>query len=222
MTIKQKRDSPELLYQLATIADLKQACPKDRPVHGGVWYGIADPRDGVHVANFSVCPTDVRKLEVLCPSIRDYMTRLPSSSGYGLPPQKYICSLRTSSKRFPKYLDLLVELDEEARATGREPDMAQFIMLAREHAFKAECAQDRQFSRRPWHYIPELPEFTVCEECYDDVVWPAVQRNNGMAKMFPGITQLVPGEGPRGTSCCLYSARMRDRKSTRLNSSHWE
>lgn len=206
LTIKQKRKSPDLLYQLATIADLEQPCPKDRAASGVVWYGIPDPRDGVHVDNFSICSCDLKMLEALCPSIRGYMTKIPS---YGATRQNYMCSLRTSSKRFPKYLDLLVELDEESRSTGRSPDIKRFVNLAREHAYKFECAQATPFTRRPWHYIPSLPEFTVCEECYDDLVYPAIQKKNNIAILFNRTAQLVPGEDIQGTSCCLYSPRMR-------------
>jgi hypothetical protein len=209
LIIKQQRKVPDLIYQLATIADVGQPCPKDREVTGGTWYGIPDQKDGIHVANFAVCPEDVKQLEALCPSLRGYFTRLPSTT-YGMSgPRKYTCSLRTTSKRFPKYLDLLVELDEEARLTGRPPDIERFIKLAREHAFKSECAKDQLFTRRPWHFIPSLPEFTVCEECYDDLVWPAIREKNSIAKLFNRNTQLVPSEDPVGTSCCLYSPRMR-------------
>ncbi|KAF2749246.1 hypothetical protein M011DRAFT_440859 [Sporormia fimetaria CBS 119925] len=208
LTIKQQRPAPDLLYQLATIADVEAPCPKDREILNGVWYGIPDPRDGIHVANFSICPCDLRMLETLCPTIRGYLTRLPPN-GYNRTSQSNICSLRTSSRRFPKYLDLLVELDEEARLSSRPPDMSRFIKLARENAFKAECAQDTPFVHKPWHFISSLPDFTVCEECYDELVWPAIQQKNPIAKLFRGNTQLVPGEDDTGNSCCLYSPRMR-------------
>lgn len=206
LTIKQQRNSPDLIYQLATIEDIGQPCPKDREVPSGLWYGLPDQRDGVHVSNFSVCPTDVKMLEALCPSIRGYLTRLPT---YGPTHQNYTCSLRTTSKRFPKYLGLLVEIDEESRLTGRAPDIERFIKLIREDAFLSECAKDTQFTRRPWHYIPNLPEFTVCEECYSDLVFPAIQQKNSVANLFNRASQLVPGEDSHGTSCQLYSPRMR-------------
>ncbi|KAF2277692.1 uncharacterized protein EI97DRAFT_432551 [Westerdykella ornata] len=209
LTIKQQRPTPDLLYQLATILDVEAPCPKDREVRDAVWYGLPDPRDGIHVSNFSVCPCDVKMLEALCPTLRGYLTPLPYSQGYNLTQQNYICALRTSSKRFPKYLDLLVEIDEEARNTGRGPDISPFLKLAREHAFQNQCARSKPLHRRPWHFIPSLPEFTVCEECYQDVVCPAFQRKNPIARLFNYTTQLVPGEDSTGTSCCLYSPRMR-------------
>jgi hypothetical protein len=207
--IKQQRKSPDLIYNLATIADVHPPCPKDLELAGGVWYGLPDQRDGVHVANFAVCACDLKRIEALFPSIRGYLTRLEYPAQIGRSRPTYTCALRTSSKRFEKYLDLLVEIDDEAAKTKRPPDIERFIKLVREHAFKAECAKDKPFVRRPWHFISNLPELTVCEECYDDLVWPAMRNKNAVALMFNRTTQLVPGEDAEGASCCLYSPRMR-------------
>lgn len=209
LTIKQQRKTPDLIYNLATIADVERPCPKDIEISGGTWYGIPDQRDGIHVANFAVCPCDRKMVEALCPTLRGYLTVLPTTSQYGSPRQKYTCALRATSRRFPTYLDLLVELDEESRLSGRAPDIDRFVKLAREHAFKSECAKDKAFTRRPWHYIPQLPEFTICEECFDEHVWPAIVKKNAVAKLFNRTTQLVSSEDIEGTSCCLYSPRMK-------------
>lgn len=216
LTIKQRRQSPDLLYQLATLAETERRCPGDRELSTEVvpWYGIPDQRDGVHVANFAVCPLDFKMMEVLFPSIRGYFTRLPASSGYGMP-NAHMCSLRVSSRRFPKYLDLLVELDAEASSLGQRPNLTRFVHMARENAFKSECTQDKALFHKPWHFIPQLPEFTVCQECFEELVWPAITSTSERApstlpKMFNRTIQPVPGEDPEfGSSCCLYSPRMR-------------
>ncbi|KAF2793918.1 hypothetical protein K505DRAFT_276052 [Melanomma pulvis-pyrius CBS 109.77] len=207
LTIKQRRSSPDLIYALATISEIERPCPKDREV-SATWFGIPDQRDGVHISNFAVCPCDFKMIEALFPSIRGYFTRLPAHPHNGAPRQN-VCSLRVTSRRFPKYLDLLVELDAEAQNSGRGPDISQFIQLAREYAYKGECCRDKKLSRKPWHYIPTLPEFAVCEECYDDLIWPAITDGNPVALLFNRTIQLVPGEDSDGTSCCLYSPRMR-------------
>lgn len=206
LTIKQQRKSLELLFRLATISDLNRQCPNDREVNGGEWYGLPDQRDGVYVANFAICPRDLKMTEALFPTIRKVMSRLPSTNQMERPRQ---CTLRVSSKRFPKYLDLLLEIDQEARLKGRAPDVQRFINMARDHANKDECSRGAPFLRRAWHFIPELPEFTVCEECYDDVVWPEIQKKNPIARAFIRNIQFVPGEDQNGSSCCLYSDRMR-------------
>jgi hypothetical protein len=178
-----------------------------------VWYGIPDQRDGIHVANFAVCSCDVQMMQVLFPSMRGYFTRLPPPSYRSSQPERYTCSLRVGSRRFPKYLDLLVELDAEATTLDQAPAIGRFVQLARDNAFKGECAKSKSFVRKPWHFMSALPEFTVCEECYDDVVWPATQSAS-VAPTIPRLVnksiQLVPGEDVEmGSSCCLYSPRMR-------------
>ncbi|KAF2655516.1 hypothetical protein K491DRAFT_426001 [Lophiostoma macrostomum CBS 122681] len=208
LTIKQKRKELDLMYKLTAIADVESPCPQEHELSNVVWYGIPDQRDGIHVTNFAICTRDLKFIESLFPTIRGYFTRLPSRNAHGQR-QSHMCSLRRASKRFPKYLDLLVDLDETAQRTGRAPDISRFVTLAREHAFKAECLRDRHLTRRPWHFIPSLPEFTVCEECYDELIYPAANKRNAVAKLFGRTTQLVIGELNEGTACCLYSPRMR-------------
>ncbi|KAF1852042.1 uncharacterized protein K460DRAFT_269703 [Cucurbitaria berberidis CBS 394.84] len=214
LTIKQRRQSLDLLYALADIAGKDRPCPGDREFGTDrlAWYGIPNQRDGVHVANFAVCSCDKKMIEVLFPSMRGYFTMLPTNYQSSVP-DKFLCSLRTSSRRFPRYLDLLVELDAEAQSLGQRPNINRFIQLARDNAFKGECAKDKSSTRKPWHFIPSLPEFTVCEECYDELVWPASQSKSvpsTLPRLFNKAIQLVPGEeSDVGSSCCLYSPRMR-------------
>jgi len=215
LTIKQRRKSLELIYTLADIMEYQaRPCPGDHeagPDEGVSWYGIPDQRDGIHVANFAICSSDRRMIEALLPTLRGYFTKIPRAYSHTL--SRYTCSLRTSSHRFVKYMDLLVELDAEARASGRAPNIGRFIELARNNAFKGECHGDKTSFRKPWHFIPSLPEFTVCEECYDEAIWPALQSKSlppTLPRMFNKSIQLVPGEDPDvGSSCCLWSPRMR-------------
>jgi hypothetical protein len=151
-------------------------------------------------------------IEALLPTLRGYFTRLPSTYSSSAP-LKYMCSLRTSSRRFPKYVDLLVELDTDAQDLSQRPAISRFVQMARDNAFKGECAKDKAFTRKAWLFIPSLPELTVCEECYDELVWPACQSKSTpstIPRLFNKSLQLVPNEDPEiGSSCCLYSSRMR-------------
>jgi hypothetical protein len=205
LTIKQKRRKLDLLYALATIADTEKGCPGERELPGP-WYGLPDPRDGVPIENFTICPCDLRLIEALFPSLRGCFVRVPPDPRN---PKSYKCSLRVSSRRFPKYLDLLVEIDNTAQKRNRAPDMEPILRMARENAFKMECTREKTSIRKPWHFIPALPEFTVCEECYDEVVWPTIKNGSRIGCMFNRTLQLVPEEGSHGSSCCLYSPRMR-------------
>ena len=216
LTIKQRRPSLELLYEIADVLESERPCPDNVELGSDsdrvVWYGIPDQRDGVHVANFAICACDKKMIEALLPSMRGYFTRLPNMYSSSIP-GKYMCSLRTASRRFPKYLDLLVELDTEAQDLSKRPNINRFVQLARENAFKGECGRNKAYFRKPWHFIPSLPELTVCEECYDEVIWPALQSKASpttIPRLFNKAIQLVGSEDPEvGSSCCLYSPRMR-------------
>jgi hypothetical protein len=215
LTVRQRRKSLDLIYALAEITEKYRPCPGDREASADrvSWYGIPDQRGGVHVDNFAICSSDKRMIEALFPTLRDFFTRKPTPSSTSLL-ERYTCSLRIGSRRFPKYVDLVVELDAEAQQSiHQRPDMTRFIRLARDNAFKGECMQAKTSLRKPWHFIPSLPEFTVCEECYDELVWPATISQttpSTIPRMFNKSIQLVPGEDSEiGTSCCLYSPRMR-------------
>ncbi len=216
LTIEQRRKSLDLIYAIADVMDyVASPCPGDREAGGEdrvSWYGIPNQRDGTHVANFAICSSDRRMLEALLPSLRGCFTKIPR--GYTGTSDRYVCSLRTSSPRSAKYLDLLVELGTEAESSGQLPDLNRFIKLVRESSFKGECARYKPLFRKPWHFIPSLPEFTVCEQCYDEVIWPATQSkttSSPIPHMFNKSIQLVPGEDSDvGSSCCLWSPRMRE------------
>ncbi|OCK80462.1 hypothetical protein K432DRAFT_328209 [Lepidopterella palustris CBS 459.81] len=204
LTVKQQRKSLDLIYALATIREIENPCPGSRK-YPGTWYGILD-QHGAHVTNFAICPCDLNQLEALLPSLRGYFTRIYPAD----PRQTFTCSVRTNSRRFSRYLDLLIEIDEKAARDRRTPDLRPFIELAKENAYKHECPRDNLVINQGWHFIPRLPEFTVCEECYDDVVWPAIKSGSKLANDFNRTIQFVPNEESLGgTSCQLYSPRMR-------------
>ncbi|KAF2808776.1 uncharacterized protein BDZ99DRAFT_499181 [Mytilinidion resinicola] len=205
LMVKQKHKSLDLLYRLATIREIEQPCPGNLEI-SGTWYGIKDSY-GDHVTKFAICPCDLKQIEALLPSLRGAFTRIyPSDSR-----KTYMCALRTASRRFPAYLDLLVELDEEATRRARSPDLRPFIQLAKENAYKQECTRDQLILDQTWHFIPRLPEFAVCEECFDELVWPEAMKKNPskIAAEFNKSLQFVKGEPTLGTSCQLYSPRMR-------------
>ena len=57
------------------------------------------------------------------------------------------------------------------------------------------------------HVMAGLPEFTVCEECYDIVIWPLIEDDKNTSEVtrnFIRGRQMIPV-----ASCQLYSERMR-------------
>ncbi|KLJ09862.1 hypothetical protein EMPG_14716 [Blastomyces silverae] len=84
--------------------------------------------------------------------------------------------------------------------------MREFVRYARRKSSIRDCPRDH-FSAGPWHYIPDLPEFTICEDCYDDVVYD--RSHTGIGKMVSRTPQMVPGRRDQQYTCQLYSPRMR-------------
>jgi hypothetical protein len=110
-----------------------------------------------------------------------------------------------------QYINLL---DSATTRSLHEPDgyldLRDFIRYAKRKNGIDECPRDHLVVSR-WHYIPELPEFTICEDCYDDVVWP-VSRQLIANKVSRTLQHLpdsrVKHEGEHAT-CQLYSPKMR-------------
>ena len=120
------------------------------------------------------------------------------------------CDLTCESKRFAGYM---AQLDMAATRCDverlREPNIQALCDHARRTACVRECTRDDKIRSQPWHFIPQLPEFTICEECFQDVVWPVI--NQPIAASVNRTLQMLPGEAQHtdGVSCQLYSDRMR-------------
>jgi hypothetical protein len=202
--IKQRRGSLDMIYQIIHNSETTKPCPgKGSDVRA--WYRLPDPDTGINVPNFDACSECVRSIEIIFPQLRGIFKR------GGALVQERTCDLNTQSRRFERYLKLLdaaaTEYDVERL---REPDIQPFANFARKTARIRECTRDDMVMNQLWHFIPGLPEFTVCEECFDQVVWPVVDQP--VASSVNRTLQLVPGaQRNTGISCQLYSERMRKR-----------
>ncbi|KAF2834653.1 hypothetical protein M501DRAFT_1009086 [Patellaria atrata CBS 101060] len=209
LTIKQKRGDLALLYALATLTETEKPCPGTLEA-AGTWYTVTDDYNE-RVPNFRICSRDMKFLEALFPTLRSRITRTSSRDSRA----KRLCSLRVQSSRFPKYIDLMVDIDSTAQRKRRKPDLGPLLNLIKENSYKPECNRDNIMLDQLWHFIPGLPEFTVCEECYEHIVYPHVRAGSSIAAKFNSTPTYAPGEdlpGPNlssGNSCQLYSHRMR-------------
>ena len=200
--IKQRRRSLDLIYQLIHVPPATKPCPgKKGEVRS--WYRIVDPETGSPVPNFEACSACVRGVEYMFPQLKGVFKR---STGL----VERTCDLTCESKRFAGYM---VQLDKAAMRCEverlREPDIQALADHARRTARVRECTRDDKIRSQPWHFMAQLPEFTVCEECFQDVVWPVI--NQPIAAKINRTLQMLPGEGQHtnGVSCQLYSDRMR-------------
>ena len=212
-------------------------------------------RTGEFVPGFTICPRDKRFIEALFPSLVGTFTRL----GGSVTRTASFCSLRTQSRKFPIYLDMLDAMHDVATKASRSSasssrphspnpatmsstsgnadprpliDLAQSFSSnstttstsssnsqdSRQQSQVRECLRDRVQHDALWHFMPEFPGFTVCESCFNSVIWPAQKRGSAIADRFVRTPQPVsaPDKTSAGTlskalgqTCQLYSSRMR-------------
>lgn len=219
-TQAQKRSDLDLVYNVARVG-VGEACPGDDK-ETRTWYTILD-KHGDRVDDFNVCSTDVRRVEALMPSMAGLFTR----NHHGVRKTRR-CDFRIQSGRFEQYLNTLIAASDVADKKRRLPDMAPFGDLVRLKTAVPECSRDKLVVDRAWHFPPQVPDMTVCEECYVDVVWPAIAEGSSVASRFSKTPHLLDegarrgggggsrstsgsgsGGGGGGISCQLYSERMR-------------
>ncbi|PWY65267.1 hypothetical protein BO94DRAFT_570428 [Aspergillus sclerotioniger CBS 115572] len=186
-TLKKQLDSLQLLHQITRPALSSRPCP-GRIITDQHWYRIVDPETNLYLPQFNVCSACHRE------------TFKRSSTK-----QERACDFVTDSPRFVRYIDCL---DMAANRADQEhalrPVVTEFLSYARRKVVLRDCRRDRPILST-WHYMPQLPELTVCEDCYDD-------RKHPIARKFSTTMRLLPGDGPsrcREASCQLYSPRMR-------------
>ena len=194
----------ELLYQVTRPARGSERC-SGWSTTAQTWYRVADPETGRGLPEFNACEPCFRKLRMLMPSVRGGFRSQVIA-------QQQNCDLWTNSPRFMQYLKLL---DTAATRSLFEPDgyidLKDFIRYARRKSTIDDCPRDH-LRIGAWHYIPELPEFTICEDCYDDIVWP--MSHSPIANRVSRTVRYLPGsrlnpKGAQQASCQLYSDRMR-------------
>jgi hypothetical protein len=199
LTLKEKRRDLKLFYGLATIAAKVQPClGKHEAIRQ--WYSILDPKTGAPIRGFDVCYSCVKSVETLLPAIRGIFVRVD----HGSSASPRVCDLRFDSKRFIQYFDALETAADRADYYDVDPDLRELASLARRMASLEECQQDKELVDRRWHIITQLPEFTVCEECFDEIVWPELEERKAIPMMFNKTLQKIPR-----ASCQLYSTKMR-------------
>ncbi|KAK6396144.1 hypothetical protein LTR65_010254 [Meristemomyces frigidus] len=202
LTLQQHRTDLTLLRDLVEIDETSEPCPGH---HEAVrsWYGLRD-NEGYFVPDFHICYTDVRKIERLLPTLSGFFVRLTHRASH----EKRVCGIRAGSNRFSIYLDALIVTHEQALASRKGPDPMPFVALVERKIRLRECTRDNMLIGGLWHFIPNVPALTVCEDCYEAVVEPEVKKNSDVAMRFNRTLQPVYGEG-MGSSCQLYSRRMR-------------
>jgi hypothetical protein len=203
LTIKNGQPDLRLFHQIAQINNLAntQPCPKDRE-SVRVWYSIRDPRKQSTLADYTVCYECCKTIEILLPNLTGAFVPLQTSAV----PSLSRCSMHfhATRKRFVLYFDALETASDEALATKSAPDIAHLARVIGRLSIFTECHQDRPVRDQNWHVMQYVPEFTVCGECFEDVVKPELEEGT-VARDFYAKPQRL-----QVATCQLYSKRMRD------------
>jgi hypothetical protein len=201
LTRKERRRDLNLMSTLANIATTVPPCTgKEEAVRK--WYSIVDPDTGHLIRNFDVCYCCVKNIETLLPPLKGVFVRTDQNGPPGLP---RVCDMRFDSKRFVHYFDALETAADSADGGDYDPDISDFVSLAKRFASVPECSRDQTLINSYWYIITQLPEFTVCPECFDEVVLPGLKKGKAIPMMFNKSMQRIPM-----ASCQLFSDRMRN------------
>ena len=204
LVLQNQAPRPNVVHQIMEAIANEPPCP-GRTGAVRSWYRLHNPETNRHISNFDVCPSCVRSIEAIFPNLYGVFQPTKASNT----PQVRTCDLSPQSRRFATYVDTLEQISQQAATYRRPPNILRFVHLAQQMAAVRECTRDDLVLGQPWHFMSHLSEFTVCEECYNHVVWPEIAAGSELAGSFNRTLQVLP-PSPTGTSCQLYSPRMRE------------
>ena len=205
MTLKSRMPDLRLLQGISSVAARQQPCAGDKPANR-IWYSIMDPKGQQKpIRTFNACTSCAKMAEVLLPNLAGVFVPLSSASE----PTRGVCELHFSPdrRRFTEYFDILERASDKALNRRTAPNIQGMAERIKERSELDECPRNKLVENQKWHIMQNLPEFTVCDECFEDVVWPYIRDKDqtDIPRDFYNKRQVLPT-----ASCMLYSERMRD------------
>ncbi|KAI1098998.1 hypothetical protein F4804DRAFT_99332 [Jackrogersella minutella] len=201
LTSKYGKGDLALFRNIANVAAKSQPCTGARET-ARIWYSVKDPRSAHPIESFTVCYTCAKTVEVLLPNLTGLFVPMDSPAE----PTRGVCAMhQENERRFLFYFDLLEAASDKALITKNTPDVQALADRIRGLTEVPECAREVPVRNSKWYMMRSLPHFTVCEECFGEVVWPIIQTDNtSLAANFHQNPQKLPL-----AACQLYSERMR-------------
>lgn len=191
-----------------------------------VWYSIPTASTTT-VPGFTVCQACARAVEAVLPNLTGIF--VPEGAPAPAEPRLGVCSMHhegpsSSSRgdggascgdRFVAYLSAMETAADDAMAAGRAPDVQALADRIAHIAAVPECRRGAPVRDARWYIMRSMPEFTVCEACFSEVVAPLLveqqqrgdERDGGPS--IAGDFHYRPQRLPLA-ACQLYSGRMRD------------
>ncbi|KAK4155448.1 hypothetical protein C8A00DRAFT_13503 [Chaetomidium leptoderma] len=202
MTMQHEYPDLRLLQGIASVAARSQVCTGTQPA-SRIWYSMMAPHSRRPVQTFNACHGCAKMVEVLLPNLAGVFVPLDSHEA-----TRGICELHFAPdrKRFFDYFDEMKTTSAKSLSRRTAPNLTELVDRIREISLHEECLRNTPIPNRRWHVMQRVPEFTVCEECFNIVVWPKIESEDDseVPTNFYKSKQLMPL-----AACQLYSARMR-------------
>ncbi|PFH62092.1 hypothetical protein XA68_15183 [Ophiocordyceps unilateralis] len=203
LTLKHGMPDLQLFYHVAKVAASSRTgpCPGNRKAIRS-WLSVNDPYTKRPVPEFAACHQCAMTVEVLLPNLTGLF--VPSNHSQ---PSWEVCALHFTPKRkqFVQYFDAFETTSDRAFLTKKKPDVSGLARELRLLSVDRACREDSLVQNGYWHMMQSVPEFTVCDACFDQVVRPRLEEGNGIARNFFTQPQRLAA-----ATCQLYSARMRE------------
>lgn len=210
-SLNQNKPDLKFVEEVVRISHKYHPCPgpKTEDRH---WYSVKDLAYNTLIPNFFVCSACVRTIDKVFPDLPNHFARSDKST-------EKSCSFHTDSRDFvtlTEQLDLLARARRERGVSGA--DRANPFVCAVYHIIhRPVCAREAFLSHRTWHFMDDIPEFTICPACFDEIILPLgnrpiVKHISRLPRSIPPTS--VPGgpltrDGTHSVSCQLYSDNMR-------------
>lgn len=219
MTRKYRLTDLHLIQRTADIS-AKHPIPCVGPIRvTRLWHSIIDPKTRRFIPDFTVCGPCAESVQALFPTLTGVFVALDRPAE----PRSGKCSLHFTPKRnrFLTYFDVLESTHDHAMATGSAPSIQR---LAEKIAFWSEveeCPREEPQRNQAWYMMAHIPDMTVCEECFLEVVYPELKADLEAAAVSnsadgQAVNMVVknfyqkPHILKHSTVCLLASPRMRE------------
>ncbi|KAK8065335.1 hypothetical protein PG997_012082 [Apiospora hydei] len=205
LTHKYNKPDLRLFHGVANVAANNQPCTGPLEDYR-FWHTIKDPATQRPVRKFNICLSCAKTVEALLPNLFGVFVPMdsPAESTRGICDMHNV-GYKGARKRFMLYFDAMETVSDQALAANRAPDMRALADKVREISYTDECTYGRPVSNRKWYTMRSIPEVTVCQECFNEVVMPELDRDDsGVQGNFLHKPQVLAS-----AACQLYSPRMR-------------
>jgi hypothetical protein len=203
LTLKHEHPDLRLLQGIASVAARSQACAGGQ-LASRIWYSVMAPGTRHPVQTFTACLSCAKMVEVLLPNLSGVFVPLDSHEA-----TRGVCEFHYAPdrKRFFDYFDEMKATSARALSRRTAPNLIELVDRVREISLHEECLRNTPIPNRKWHILEQVPEFTVCEECFNAVVWPMIEDEDNDSEIPRNFFKY---KQPKPVAACqMYSERMR-------------